>query len=286
MNNRLNFFSDETAKPKEMGNENSPQVRVFAKTIDSPEERQELLFNLNISSEFRMRYRGLFEYYGKDLIAYKCKYRSNKNVNEFLRIFSNYMTDTLEDNCPPTWDKCESAFWEELIFAHFPQFIYLTPQNKEVEKFLFQLKQFVRWLDKRVGTNWYEMVTNFAVEASPSLQQCEKLLNQIALINHPKIHQKDWNVEQDFEKINQRFLETTPCLDSIFKVTDVMEDTVILTELETEDHYPIKGLPCNVTFPGMLLDGVLGRRDIEIYWNWLLINNVYPEKAEPYITLI
>lgn len=245
-----------------------------------------MLTNLKVSAEFDMRHRGLFEYYGKDLIAYKNNYRFQRNCNEFLRDFSKYMTDYLEDNCPPAWDKCNASFWEELIFAYIPLILKVTPQRKEAEKFLSQLKHFVRWLDRRIGTSWYGVVENYVRQAKPALVQCEQLLNEIFLTDFPKLYQDDWDFKLDIEESEQEFQETTDRLSSVFEVTGVMEDVVLVNELKTKHCYQLQGLPNPFLFPGMLLDGVLGKRNDELFYRWFLTNNLFPAGAKKFIVVI
>lgn len=89
------------------------------------------------------------------------------------------MTDILVDSCSPSWKQCQSSFWEEFIFDCIPQYIKITPQEKEVEKYLFQLKKFTKWFDHLAGTSWSPVVEAFAEEATPDLKNCERLLNHL-----------------------------------------------------------------------------------------------------------
>lgn len=126
-----------------------PQVSIRAIPINSPQERQEIVRNLATSSEFEMRYRGVFEYFGKDFITYKRLAPTDSDRNEFLRIIAKYMTECLEDNCPTSWKQCQQAFWEELIFTYYPHVLHITPDQNETEKFIAQLLKFLHWLDKK-----------------------------------------------------------------------------------------------------------------------------------------
>ncbi|WP_077620070.1 hypothetical protein [Bacillus sinesaloumensis] len=144
-----------------------------------------------------MRYRGLLEYYGKDFIAYKKEKPSDKKRNEFLRIISKFMTHYIEDDCPPSWKQCPASFWELFIFSFYPDHIKLSPTEQEVEIFLYQLKEFVRWLDKRSGTSWSPIIEQYSLEAFPELKICERSINWIFLRGFPRIHHNDWNLEQD-----------------------------------------------------------------------------------------
>jgi hypothetical protein len=269
------------SKTKEM-----PQMRVRVQPFANPKERQEFLMNLAISAEFEMRHRGLLEFYGKDLIAYKQKNTSDKNCNEFLRVMSKFMTDWLEDKCPSSWKKCQPSFWEEFIFTFYPHSMKISPNKKEVETFLSQLRKFVRWLDRRAGTSWYPVIEEYASEAGPELKICEHLLNDILLSDFPRIHHDDWNLEQDYEKIKQKFNKFTDRLDSIFEVTSMIEDSIVLTEFNSNRTYYIKGLPCKLIKPGIIMSGAIGKRSGEIVWNWYQTEGIYPQRGKNYITLL
>lgn len=117
-----------------------------------------------------MRYRGLFEYYGKDLIAYKRENPTDQNRNEFLRILSSYMTTHLVDNCPTSWKKCKTSFWEEFIFGYYPHMMLITPEENEVDTFLLELKKFIQWLDKRAGTSFHPLIEKYAAESVTDFQ--------------------------------------------------------------------------------------------------------------------
>ncbi|MEH7331629.1 hypothetical protein V7161_03265 [Neobacillus drentensis] len=264
---------------------NNLQVTAFTHEFANPKERQEFLMNLAISSEFDMRHRGLLQYYGKDFIAYKREKPSDHNRNEFLRVISKFMANCLEDNCPPSWQQCQSAFWEELIFTFFPHSMKITPNEKEVETFLFQLKKFVRWLDRRTGTSWYSVVEKFAREAGSELTICEWLLNALFLNDFPRIHHSDWNRNQDIEKVHQKFNQCSDKLDSIFEVTSRIEDTVVLTEFDTNRTYYIKGLPSKLIETGIIMSGMIGKRRGELVWNWFQTEGIYPQRGKKYLAL-
>ncbi|THE10834.1 hypothetical protein E1I69_17420 [Bacillus timonensis] len=267
-------------KKKHTRNKNGPEVSVRVHEFASPEERQQLLRDLAISSEFEMRYRGLFEYYGKDFITYKKEKPSEKNRNEFLRIISNYMTHYLEDDCPPSWKQCPSSFWEVLIFSFYPDHIKLSPNEQEVENFLYQLKKFARWLDKRNGTTWFPSVEEFATEAYSELKICERFINWIFLKDFPRIHHDDWNLEQDINRLKQKFNQYTNQVDSSFKVTSIIGERVVLSEVRTNCTYYIKGLPYEFISPGMKLSGVICNKNGDQTWYWYHTNGIYPSKGE------
>jgi len=82
-----------------------------------------------------MRYRGLLEYYGKDLVAYKKGQHSDDARNEFLHGFSAYMADFLEDDCPPSWKNVTRNLGKNLLLLLFPillQGLYLQIDDPKI----------------------------------------------------------------------------------------------------------------------------------------------------------
>src|SRR5690625_1551860 len=146
------------------------------------EDREKILENIHIGSQFDMRYRGLFLFFGDDLVTYKKKIGSNKNGTEFLRILARYFTNHLEDDAPSSWEECQSTFWEELIFACFPHLMKLSKEQQQSIIFISQLKKFVQWLDKTKGTSCYQFIEKYFKEATVELPRNEKLLNQLMLL--------------------------------------------------------------------------------------------------------
>ena len=153
---------------------------------------------LHIGSQFDFRHRGLFEFYGDDLIAYKLEKPKSASRNGFLTIFGKYFTDYL-DACPSSWEKIDENFWEELLFMYFPFHIKITTEKREVEKFLFELKKFTRWLDKRIGSQWTLFITKLIEQSSAELKYCEHLINILYLQHYPRFHQDDWDYKQEIE---------------------------------------------------------------------------------------
>lgn len=246
----------------------------------TPEERQNMLRDIAISSEFEMRYRGLLEYYGKDFIAHKKEKPSDEKRNEFLRVISKYMTHYLEDDCPPSWKQCQPTFWEVLIYSFYPDHIKLSPNEEDVETFIFQLKKFVRWLDKRTGTSWYATIEQYTSEAFPELKICERIINRLFLNDFPRIHHDDWNFEEDLDRFDQIFSQCTNQVDSTFNVTKIIGDSVLLTELKTNCTYYIKGLPCDLIVPGIKMSGIIGKKSGDRCWNWYHTHGIYPSRGE------
>ncbi|GHH99909.1 hypothetical protein AM1BK_34520 [Neobacillus kokaensis] len=238
-----------------------------------------MLMDLAISSEFEMRYRGLLEYYGKDFIAYKKEKPSDKIRNEFLRVISKYMTHYLEDDCPPSWKQCQQPFWEDLIYSFYPDHIKISPEEKDVDTFLYELKKFVRWLDKRVGTSWYKAVEQYTLEAFPDLKICERIINRLTLNDFPRIHHKDWNLEQDLDRFEENFNQCTERADGIFKVTTIIGNTVVVSEMNSNCTYYIKGLPTELIMPGIKMNGTIGKKSGEVAWGWYLTTSIYPPRG-------
>jgi hypothetical protein len=265
--------------------EKEPQIKVLMKHFENPKERENLLKNMKISAEFDMRQRGHFLFYGKDFIDYKLERPYDKDRNELLRILSNFMSNVLEDNCPPSWKKCKRPFWEELIFTHFPHVMRITPDQKQVETFLSQLKMFVQWLDKRSGTIWFTVVEKYTKEAFSDLKVCEQVLNAIFLRDFPHIHQKDFSPEQQIEIANQNFKQCTKRWDSLFEVKSNIDEITVFKEFNTHITYYVKGLPTQLIVPGLIMSGCIGRKSGTLLWEWFQTDGIYPQKGRKYLKL-
>lgn len=265
--------------------EKEPQMKVLMKHFENSKECEELLKNMRICDEFDMRHRGHFLFYGKDFIDYKLIRPYDKDRNEFLRILSNFMTTVLEDDCPPSWKKCKRPFWEELIFTHFPHVMRITPDQKQVETFLSQLRMFVQWLDKRVGTTWFAVVDKYSKEAISDLKVCEQVLNTIFLRDFPQLHQKDFNPEQQIEITNQSFKQCTKRWDSLFEVTSIIDQITVLKEFNTNITYYVKGLPTHIIVPELIMSGCIGRKSGTLLWEWFQTEGIYPQNGRKYLKL-
>ncbi|OIJ14408.1 hypothetical protein BKP37_08680 [Anaerobacillus alkalilacustris] len=62
-------------------------TRVWSISVNNPNEHEEMKKKMTISSEFHMRYRGLFEFYGDDLISYKLQCLNRGSVRK-MRIYN------------------------------------------------------------------------------------------------------------------------------------------------------------------------------------------------------
>lgn len=262
---------------------NPIHVKSWVHQFASPKEHQEFLINLAVGAEFKMRNRALVHFYGKDLVSYKLAHNTSEKCTEFLRILSKFMTDCLEDECPPSWQECDSSFWEELIFTFFPHNMKISKNNSEVDSFLLQLKNFVKWLDRKAGTSWSPVVGKFAEEARPELAACEQLLNRFFLNCYPNIFQDDWNYDQDVARMMRIYDTYEEERDSLFEVTGMINDMHILIDLETERTYYVKGIPANFTFPGMILNGLICKYSRERVWTWFLPEGIYPKRGKKYL---
>lgn len=265
----------------------TPQVKVRSFPINSEQEHREILQNIKLSSQFNMRYRGLFEYYGKDFIAYKSEKPRDQNRNEFLRIISAFMGFYLEDTCPTSWKNCTPSFWEELMITIFPLHMRVTPQKQEVEKFLHELKKFVRWLDGRANSSRFLIIENYIQKYHEQLKICEHLLNSHFIHQFPKIHEPYYrNPQQLVQLIKEKSSQFQDRNNSIFKIRSTNDDISVLTDVWDDRDYMVTGLNCNSSMDVILLDGSIGKKNSDIYWHWYFTEGVYPENAIKYITII
>jgi hypothetical protein len=258
-------------------------TRIWLQEFKQPGEHLELLKKFKISKEFDMRPRGLMEYYGNDLIDYKKEQMANKKRNEFLRTFAHYMTDHLEDECPPSWKECPDSFWEELIFAYLPHYTKIIPKKNYSETFLSQLRKFVRWLDKKEHTDFFQLVDGYITEGSPTLTKCEDLLNYFFLKDYPHFHQPDWDYEKDHDRWKKEAEEYSESINSLFHISAVTEDGLILEDIDTHRTYFTKSFPIKKISSELLLSGVIGKRPHELVWDWFITESIYPARGGKYI---
>ena len=140
-----------------------------------------------------MRYRGLLEFYENDLITYKLENPKSKARNQFLELLAKYFTVYLEEDCPTSWEDCQPPFWEEFLFTFYPFHLKVTPDEKEVEQFVLELKKFVRWINRNDKSSDYEYIDKYVKEALIDLKECEHLINRLYLHTFPRIHHADWD---------------------------------------------------------------------------------------------
>ncbi|MDY0406364.1 hypothetical protein P5G51_014070 [Virgibacillus sp. 179-BFC.A HS] len=279
------FYTNGTGKLHAHEKEKPLEIKVRSYTFNGPEDRQAMLEKLHICSQFDMRYRGLLEFYSNDLAAYKRKKGSGKHANEFLRILAKHFTDHLEDKCPSSWEACQPSFWEELIHITFPRLMKISTKQRESEIFLLQLNRFVRWLDQRVGTSWYELVKQYTETAKPELIMCERLINYLVVRTYPSIHQNNWNFKEERAANDADYNQCTTVIDSVYQVEEVCDNIITVTDLDTSWSYKLANMPSRLISTGMLLQGSIGKKRGDYYWNWLGVSGVYPAKAKNHFTL-
>lgn len=261
----------------------TPQIRIWSKPISDSKEQMEILEKVKISSQFGMRKRGLFEFYGDELIAYKREKPKCSNRNKFLHFLSTYFTEYLEDNCPTSWQECHSLFWEEFLFAFYPTQLTITPNEKEVETFLFELKKFTRWLDRKIGTSSYKLINQFIAESKDDLLECEYLLNQLLIHAYPEIFENKRHVEfSDLYK-----LKDVPDYENykklIFEIKEINNELVIASDIYTNINYLIEGMPPQILSPSILIYGVIGQNNGELIWTWQYPEHVMPLRTKKFI---
>lgn len=256
---------------------------IYLESIACPNEKREFLEKVGICLKFDMRPRGLLEFYGDDLVAYKQEKPKNQSRNTFLQVLSAYFTDYLFDNCPSSWQECRDSFWEQLLVAFFPLQMYLSTNEKEVDVFLNELKKFVKWLDHRKESSFSKMVNHYIEEYKTDLKYCEFLLN--CLYNHisPDILDKD----------SQELFPTTKLLDDIheynqskkliFEIINIDDGITMASDVKTHQVFYIAGLPYEVLSPGILISGLIAKKFENSIWKWISPDSVYPLDAQKYL---
>jgi len=262
------------------------EVKTWMHEFKNQKEREEIIERLQLGLKFDMRYRALFQFYGKDLVDYKRKHLSSTQVNEFLKVFSNYLTTHLEDNCPPSWKDCQPSFWEEFIYAIIPHHMILSTKQNQSEIFLTQLKKFVRWLDQRSGCSWSKVVQKYAEESFTELNNCEKLLNALYLHTYPNLHHKKFDPVADSSKLDEQLQKYSDAHNSIFEVKKIFDEIITVIDINSKQTYQILNFPVKKLAPGILLDGVVAKNNDDFYWTWDFTMGVYPQKARKYIHFI
>ncbi|WP_173104278.1 hypothetical protein [Bacillus sp. KH172YL63] len=264
----------------------TPETRIWFHPFNHPDEHRDMLEKVKISRAFNLRFRGLVEYYGDDLIAYKREQMANQKRNDFLTSFAHYMTDHLEDDCPASWKECGPSFWEELIFAYLPDTMKVTPHNNYTQQFLIELRKFVRWLDKRNETACSEVVESFLTDAFPLLKKCEILFSQLFLKNYPGVHRADWDYMNDIERLDRTMEQFQETVYGVFEVSEIIEGGIILLDLHSNDSYFTKNISDKTIDQDVMLSGVIGKRKHEFLWELAYVDGVYPRRGLPYIEMI
>lgn len=260
----------------------SPPTEVWFRPMEGPEEYEEMLNKLIVSRKFNMRFRGLRQFYGDELIAYKLKNPSSSSRNIFLEIIAEYFTTYLEDKCPSSWNECDHEFWEEFFYSFYPSTIKISPKQNEVKRFLNEVKKFVHWLDKHIGTSFYSYIEELCAEATSELLECEKLINKLYLHTFPNIHKRDFDIiaELDAHEQNYNFVDDKV---AIFEVQDKNGPITIARAHDDKSNYQILGLPIEIITPGMIICGFIGKEESSWLWTWDHPICVFPRKAKKFL---
>ncbi|MFP3719859.1 hypothetical protein SFC57_08610 [Niallia circulans] len=264
--------------------EKSPETRIKLIPLTGTQSRSEILKKIEISSQFNMRYRGLYEYYGDDLIAYKKENPADYFRNEFLRTFSSYLTDYLEDNMPTSWHKCKKSFIELLLLIHLPNALKISQERNSMQHFISEFKKFSIWLDHREKTTWTKMSASYG-QTFHELQICEDLLNRLYLQMYPQFFASDWDYQKDLSRVRQLLEECTEVEDNFFQISTIDRNTVYFSNLHTKKQFQVNNFPIEEQFLGLILHGSIGRLEGHSSWSLLLTAGVYPKRAKRYLTL-
>lgn len=267
-------------------NGKQPEVKAFIHQFSHPDEHKEFMEMMKLGSTFDMRPRAMMHFYGSDLIAYKRKHRSNPQVNEFLRIFSTYLTTYLEDECPESWEECSLAFWEELIIGCFPKYMKIHTKQRETKIFLMQLKRFVHWLDERTGGTWFSVVEKFVEDYRPEIEKSERMFNELYLHVYPKLNDKDWNPGKDVDQILKNLDGCSSTRNSVFELTNISDTIVSFYDLDRRETYQLIDFPAEKDSLNFLVQGVIGKRADDFFWRLYLIDSIYPNKLKRYIKFL
>ena len=260
----------------------SSSTRVFVQQFSKPYERKQMMRKIKVSAEFGMRYRGLLHFYGNDLIAYKLELPKSRRRNNFLEILSSYFTEYLEDACPTSWQECQLPFWEEFLFIHYPNYIKLTPDEKEVERFIKQLIKFTRWLDFRVGTEIYPLIIPLVNNSIIELKKCEKYINKLFLHTYPDYYSDHWDPLQNIKYHNEYFEQFDTRSQVLFEITSITGPIFTAIDLDTNLSFQIIGLPVEMTV-GTIINGFLAKRNTDWIWTWDSPVGVFPIQAKKYL---
>ncbi|MGM8215352.1 hypothetical protein ACLIA0_07220 [Bacillaceae bacterium W0354] len=265
-------------------NNNHFEVNAFMHEFKNEDDRTEMLEKLKIGSQFDMRYRSVFFYYGNDFIAYKRKHPSSNKVNEFLRVICAYMANYLENDCPPSWKDCDTSYWEELIYVIYPNYITLKKKQNDSKTFLTQLKRFVYWLDKEHQTSLYPTLETLTNKALPALIECENLTNRLFLHAFPDKHHKYWDPARALFKL-QEGEENDQTYTGFFEVMDFDNNVLTVNDLVTGLSYSITNFPIINISRNVLLNGIISKNNNDFFWSWHCPIGVYPSEASQFIRL-
>ncbi|TYS14110.1 hypothetical protein FZC78_19905 [Rossellomorea vietnamensis] len=263
----------------------TPHVRVFSKPLTSPEERAEIIENIELCSTFRMRMRGHFLFYGKDLAAYVKQTNVTQNTTHFLELFSDYLYEKCGSGTLQSWQDCGHHFWDEFISTYCPHNLALSHREKEAQKLLFQLTKFANWLDTHTRSTVLPLITPCIQTHKPQLNLSEKIINHLLKKHYPTILSKNWNYLNALDELETLYDRYDDVVDGLFEVTGTVDTIVRATHVNSNESYPIQGLPAHLLKSPLLIHGEIGKRYKEKKWNWFFTSGVYPIGAKQYLPL-
>ncbi|MCM2591948.1 hypothetical protein [Rossellomorea marisflavi] len=252
-------------------------------SLECPEDHQDMLDMFRVSREFKMKYRGLLYYYGKDFVAFKKENRDSQGRNLFLEVIASYMTLHLEDECPDSWNECPYPFWEELIFTYLPSKTKILPEKNFTHLFLHELHAFLTWLDEREHTALSPKVLPFIKESLPMLSRYESLFADLFLRNYPKMHQPDWNYRADMAIADQKWNLYAERAQGLFQVHSIEKEGILFIDLLTRFPYFIRNVPVHRIDEGMVIAGAIGRRESGMVWDLVFPDGFFPKRGIKYI---
>jgi hypothetical protein len=252
----------------------------YSKEIIYPTEREEVI-KLLIAKQFQMSRRGRNKFYGNDLTAWQSRKPNDPNRKEFTLILNQFMDDCLRDNCPKSWKECDQSFWEELIAAYWPKCFHISEKGQEHLVFLIELRKFAKWIDKKEKTQIETTIKTLTTEIKHDLSMSESILNQMIEQAYPGVLSGELDFTQALEKEKRRFDSYHITFPGLFEVSDSKHSVFLLSDLQTGDSYHVMSLPESLK-PGFLVQGVIGHLIGLPFWEWCLIDGVFPPQSKKY----
>ncbi|WP_193224508.1 hypothetical protein [Bacillus sp. B1-b2] len=258
-------------------------VKVRLIPLDGTQNRSQILKKIEISSSFNMKYKALFEYYGDDLIEYKKLDLDNKQRNDFLRIFSSYLTDFLEDTMPTSWKKCSTSFLKQLCYLYLPSTVQISQNKNHITLFLEEFRHFATWLDKKENTKWMEFIDKHLTTLQ-TLQTCEDLHHTLFLQLYPTYLHSTRNDQKHMEKVKQLLNQCQEVEDGLFQIRAINTQTVSISNIFTNRIYDIHSTEIQEKHLGIILDVSIGIYKNHSTWTILVPLGIYPKEAKSCFT--
>jgi hypothetical protein len=263
----------------------SPIVKVFSRPLNSPEEREQIIENVQIGSTFGMRMRAHLLFYGKDLATYAKKTTVTPNTTHFLHLLSEFLYEKCDSGDMESWSGCGHDFWDEFVSTYCPHTLTLSHRVKETERFLFQLTKFANWMDTSKQTSLSSVITPCVKSHKSDIILCEKIINHLLKKQYPTILSKNWDYLKALDQLEAAYDSYADVEDGLFEVTGIIEKVVVARHVESGQSYSIRGLPSTLLKPQLLIHGVIGKRYKETKWNWFYTSGAYPQQSKKYLPL-